>query len=163
VLIKIIIFFSKSKEKKHTTHTRTHTCSTHTHTHMLHAHSTPPCTHTCTPHAHNTDTHHAHSMHTPRTHHTCKYTVTHAHKYNACTHTSRTPHTCKQHKKLRAKEGNQFEFSFFGAGVVVSAKHISSTPKGESSSTVELQIGGVAAPELVWCSRSPPKHALILI
>jgi hypothetical protein len=32
--------------------------------------------------------------------------------------------------------------------------------KGESSSTVELQIGGVAAPELVWWSRSPPKHTL---
>jgi hypothetical protein len=65
-----------------------------------------------------------------------------------------------QNKKLRAKEGNQFKSSFFGAGVVVSAKHISSTPKGESSSTVELQIGGVAAPELVWWSRSPPKHVL---
>jgi hypothetical protein len=63
-------------------------------------------------------------------------------------------------KKMRAKEGNLFKSSFFGAGVVVSAKHISSAPKGESSSTVELQIGGVAAPELVWWSRSPPKHAL---
>jgi hypothetical protein len=31
---------------------------------------------------------------------------------------------------------------------------------GESSSTVELQIGGVATPELVWWSWSPPKHAL---
>jgi hypothetical protein len=61
---------------------------------------------------------------------------------------------------MRAKEGNLFKSSFFGAGVVVSAKHISSAPKGESSSTVELQIGGVAAPELVWWSRSPPKHAL---
>jgi hypothetical protein len=59
---------------------------------------------------------------------------------------------------VRAKEGNPFKLSFFGAGVVVSAKHISSTPKGESSSTVELQIGGVAAPELVWWSRSPLKH-----
>jgi hypothetical protein len=65
-------------------------------------------------------------------------------------------------KKMRAKEGNLFKSSFFGAGVVVSAKHISSAPKGESSSTVELQIGGVAAPELVWWSRSPPKHALTL-
>jgi hypothetical protein len=61
---------------------------------------------------------------------------------------------------LRAKEGNPFKLSFFGAGVVVSAKHIFSAPKGESSSTVELQIAGVAAPELVWWSRSPPKHAL---
>jgi hypothetical protein len=61
---------------------------------------------------------------------------------------------------MRAKEGNLFKSSFFGAGVVVSAKHISSAPKGDSSSTVELQIGGVAAPELVWWSRSPPKHAL---
>jgi hypothetical protein len=47
-----------------------------------------------------------------------------------------------------------------GAGVAISTKHISSAPKGESSSTVELQIGGAAAPELVWWSRSPPKHAL---
>jgi hypothetical protein len=61
---------------------------------------------------------------------------------------------------VRAKEGNPFKLSFFGAGVVVSAKHISSAPKGESSSTVELQIGGVATPELVWWSWSPPKHAL---
>jgi hypothetical protein len=61
---------------------------------------------------------------------------------------------------MRAKEGNLFKSSFFGAGVVVSAKHISSAPKGKSSSTVELQIGGVAASELVWWSRSPPKHAL---
>jgi hypothetical protein len=61
---------------------------------------------------------------------------------------------------MRAKEGNLFKSSFFGAEVVVSAKHISSAPKGDSSSTVELQIGRVAAPELVWWSRSPPKHAL---
>jgi hypothetical protein len=59
-----------------------------------------------------------------------------------------------------AKEGNPFKLSIFGVGVVVSAKHISSAPKGESSSTVELQIGGVAAPELVWWRRSSPKHAL---
>jgi hypothetical protein len=63
---------------------------------------------------------------------------------------------------MRAKEGNLFKSSFFGAEVVVSAKHISSAPKGDSSSTVELQIGGVAVPELVWWSRSPPKHALTL-
>jgi hypothetical protein len=62
-------------------------------------------------------------------------------------------------KKLRAKEGNLFKSSFFGAVVVVSAKHISSAPMGESSSTVKLQIGGVATPELVWWSWSPPKHA----
>jgi hypothetical protein len=61
---------------------------------------------------------------------------------------------------VRAKDDNPFKLSFFGAGVVVSAKHISSAPKGESSSTVELQIGGVAAPELVWWSWSSPKHAL---
>jgi hypothetical protein len=48
---------------------------------------------------------------------------------------------------MRGKEGILFKSSFFGAGVVVLAKHISS-PKGESSSTVELQIG-VVAPELV--------------
>jgi hypothetical protein len=64
---------------------------------------------------------------------------------------------------VRAKEGNPFKLSFFGAAVVVSAKHISSAPKEESSSTVELQIGGVAAPELVWWSRSPPKYALNMI
>jgi hypothetical protein len=63
-------------------------------------------------------------------------------------------------KKMRAKEGILFKSSFFGAGVVVSAKHISSSPKGESSSMVEPQIGGVAAPELVWWSRSSPKHTL---
>jgi hypothetical protein len=50
-----------------------------------------------------------------------------------------------------------------GAGVAISTKHIFSAPKGESSSTVELQIGGAAAPELVWWSRSPPKHALSLL
>jgi hypothetical protein len=56
-------------------------------------------------------------------------------------------------EKKRAKEGNLFKSSFCGAGVVVSAKHISSAPMEESSFTVELQIGGVAAPELVWWSR----------
>jgi hypothetical protein len=61
---------------------------------------------------------------------------------------------------MRAKEDNLFKFSFFGAGVAISAKHISSAPKGESSSTVELQIGGAAAPKLVWWSWSPPKHAV---
>jgi hypothetical protein len=30
---------------------------------------------------------------------------------------------------MRAKEGSLFKSSFFGAGVVVSAKHISSAPK----------------------------------
>jgi hypothetical protein len=63
---------------------------------------------------------------------------------------------------MRAKEGNLLKLSFFGAGVAISAKHISSAPKGESSSTVELQIGGAVAPELVWWSRSPPKHALTM-
>jgi hypothetical protein len=53
-----------------------------------------------------------------------------------------------QAKKLRAKEGNLFKSSFFRAGVVVSVKHISSAPKGESSFTVELQIGGVATPRV---------------
>jgi hypothetical protein len=70
-------------------------------------------------------------MHTGHTH------TTHAQ------HITYTP-AYKQNKKIEAKEGNLFKSSFFGAGVVVSAKHISSTPKGESSSTVELQIGGVA-------------------
>jgi hypothetical protein len=152
---KSLLFFQI--QKKHTTHT--HTCSTHAHTHMLHAHSTQHTMHTpmqpYTPmhaHMHTTLTH---TMHTACTNHAHTTQAT----THACTHTWRTHHTCKQHKKLRAKEGNQFKSSFFGAGVVVSAKHISSTPKGESSSTVELQIGGVAAPELVWWSRSPPKHA----
>jgi hypothetical protein len=63
-------------------------------------------------------------------------------------------------KKLREKEGNPFKLSFFEVGVAICAKHISSAPKGES--TVELQIGGAAAPELVWWSWSPPKHALNL-
>jgi hypothetical protein len=35
--------------------------------------------------------------------------------------------------------------------------------KGESSFTVEVQIGGAAAPEFVWRSRIPAKHALNLI
>jgi hypothetical protein len=48
------------------------------------------------------------------------------------------------------------------AGAVISAKHISSTPNCESSSTVKLQIGRAAALELVWRSWSPPKHALKL-
>jgi hypothetical protein len=47
---------------------------------------------------------------------------------------------------MRAKEGNLFKLSFFGVGDVIFVKHISSPPKGESSSTVELQIGGAAAP-----------------
>jgi hypothetical protein len=29
---------------------------------------------------------------------------------------------------MRAKEGNPFKLSFFGAGVIVSAKHISLAP-----------------------------------
>jgi hypothetical protein len=61
---------------------------------------------------------------------------------------------------MRSKEGNLFKLLFREVGVVISAKHISSSPKGEFSSTVELQIGGAAAPEWVWWSRSPAKHAL---
>jgi hypothetical protein len=61
---------------------------------------------------------------------------------------------------MRTKEGNLFKLLFFGAGVDIFAKHISSALEGESSSTVELQIGGAAAPEWVWRSRSPAKHAL---
>jgi hypothetical protein len=65
--------------------------------------------------------------------------------------------------------GTQFDTIFFNgiqvkASIfrveVISAKHISSPPKGESNSMVELQIGGAAAPEWVWRSRSPAKHAL---
>jgi hypothetical protein len=52
-------------------------------------------------------------------------------------------------KKMRAKESNLFKLSIFGAGIVICAKHISSAPKGGCSSTVELQIGGAAAPEWV--------------
>jgi hypothetical protein len=37
---------------------------------------------------------------------------------------------------------------------------LTSAPKQESSSTVELEIGGVAAPEWVSWSWSPAKHAL---
>jgi hypothetical protein len=65
-----------------------------------------------------------------------------------------------RNKKMRSKEGNLFKLLFREVGVVISAKHISSAPKGEFSSTVELQIGGAAAPEWVWWSRSPAKHAL---
>jgi hypothetical protein len=60
---------------------------------------------------------------------------------------------------MSAKEGNLFKFLFFGAGVVIFAKHISSALEGESSSTVELQIGVAAASKWVWRSRSPAKHA----
>jgi hypothetical protein len=58
---------------------------------------------------------------------------------------------------MRAKE--LFKLLFPGAGVVIYAKHIFSAPKGESSSTVELQIGGAAAREWLWWSRSHVKHA----
>jgi hypothetical protein len=65
-----------------------------------------------------------------------------------------------RNKKMRPKEGNLFKLLFREVGVVISDKHISSAPKGEFSSTVELQIGRAAAPEWVWWSRSPAKHAL---
>jgi hypothetical protein len=67
----------------------------------------------------------------------------------------------KKANDLMTKEGNSFKSSIFRVEVVISAKHISSAPTGESSSTVELQIGGAATPEWVWWSRSPAKHALI--
>jgi hypothetical protein len=114
-------FFSNSKEKTH--HAHTHAAHTDAHTHMMHAHSTPcthpcsrthPCTHTCTP-MHTTLTHTTHTPH--------MQVHTHAHTRHA--HTTHTNST----KKLRVKEGNQFKSSFFGARVVVSTKHISSTPK----------------------------------
>jgi hypothetical protein len=66
----------------------------------------------------------------------------------------------KKANDLRTKEGNSFKSSIFRVEVVISAKHISSAPTGESSSTVELQIGRAATPEWVWWSRSPAKHAL---
>jgi hypothetical protein len=75
---------------------------------------------------------------------------------------TRTAHQCNGIKKKRPKEGNLFKLLFREARVVISAKHIFSAPKGEFSSTVELQIGGAAAPEWVWWSRSPAKHALRL-
>jgi hypothetical protein len=59
-------------------------------------------------------------------------------------------HTAKhseRKKNLRAKEDKQLKLSNCGVGVVVSAKHLSSARKQESSSTVELEMGGVAAPE----------------
>jgi hypothetical protein len=43
---------------------------------------------------------------------------------------------------MRAKEGNLFKLLFFGVEDVISVKHISSAPKGESSSTVEQQLQG---------------------
>jgi hypothetical protein len=101
-------------------------------------------------------------QHTPTRTHTHAQHARHAHPRTAHQHiqhcTALAHHTSVQEK--RAKEHNLFKVSFFGAGVVISAKHISSASKGESSSTVELQIGGVAAPELFWWSWSPPKHAL---
>jgi hypothetical protein len=133
--LKIFSCLLKFKRKKTQA---THACNTHPHVHTQHPHVHTPM-HTQHAHVHT-------RMHTQHTH--------------ATTHTHSTAHTHACEKKKRAKEGNLFKSSFFGAGVVVSAKHISSAPKGESSSTVELQIGGVAAPELVWWSRSPPKHAL---
>jgi hypothetical protein len=115
----------------------THACNTHPHVHTQHPHVHTPM--------HSTHARHAH----PRTAHQ------HIQHCTALAH-----HTSVQEQ--RAKEHNLFKVSFFEAGVVISVKHISSAPKGESSSTVELQIGGVAAPELVWWSWSPPKHALKL-
>jgi hypothetical protein len=47
------------------------------------------------------------------------------------------------------KKGNLFKLSIFGAEVIISVKHVPSATKGESSSTVELQTGGAAAPEWV--------------
>jgi hypothetical protein len=119
-------------------------------------------------HAHAQHCTHTHSTHAPmhntaRRHNTC--TTRHAmHRHNTCTqHPHRTHNTHSVREKMRAKEVNLFKLPFFGVGVAISTKHISSAPKGESSSTVELQIGGVAAPELVWWSRSPPKHDLNLV
>jgi hypothetical protein len=69
----------------------------------------------------------------------------HTSTYNTAQHTHITP----AYRKNRPKEHNLFKLSFFGAGVIIFAKHISSAPKGESNSTVKLQIGGAAAPKWV--------------
>jgi hypothetical protein len=116
-----------------------------THTRTRHQHTCIPTRHALHTPMHNTHARHAH----PRT--------AHQHVQNCTTHAH---HTSVQGNKIRAKEHNLFKLSFFGAGVVMFAKHISSAPKGESSSTVELQIGGAAVLEWVWWSRSPAKHAL---
>jgi hypothetical protein len=149
------------KKTQHTAHhTRTHSTQHTPHTRTAHTTHTYTTHHTPRPYTHITEHTRTHSTHT-----------THAHAQHTYTrmHTQDTMHAHAQHitythawkhKKMRAKEGNLFKSSFSRAGVVVSAKHISSAPKGESSSAVELQIGGVVAPELVWWSRSPPKHAL---
>jgi hypothetical protein len=131
-------------------HTPMHSHTLHKCTHAMHMHTL----HTCT---------HAMHMHTLHTRHTpCTHTM---HRHTLHTRTRPTLHKPCTHalhkgKKLREKEGNPCKLSFLEVGVAISAKHISPAPKGESSSTVELQIGGAAAPELVWWSRSPPKHAL---
>jgi hypothetical protein len=142
-------------------HTSTHT---HSHTRTRHTQAHTPCTHPCTA------THYTHA-HTPCTCTHCTHATRHAHMPctgTHCTHahaqqcTNHAQQTLHKGKKLRQKRAIHSNYHFFEVGVAISAKHISSAPKGESSSTVELQIGGAVAPELVWWSRSPPKHALIL-
>jgi hypothetical protein len=71
----------------------------------------------------------------------------HAHSTHRHMHTARQHAHSEREKNLRAKEDKQLKLSICGVGVVVFAKHFSSAPKQESSSTVELQIGGVVAPE----------------
>jgi hypothetical protein len=94
------------KEKNSRTphrHTSTHALSHTTHMHTRHAH--------------------AHTAHTP---HAMHRHSTHTHSSLSTSHAQHTAYR----EKVRAKEGNPFKLSFFGAGVVVSAKHISSAPKG---------------------------------
>jgi hypothetical protein len=154
----LLVQIEKEKKLTHTTqaqqHTRTqsHTRAPYTGTHALHTPMHSHTLHTCT-HAMHMHTLHTRHAHTPCTGTHFTHAHAHAQHYTPCT--TRTA----QRKKFEGKRGQSIQ-TFFEVGVANSAKHISSVPKGKSSSTVELQIGGAAAPELVWWSRSPPKHAL---
>jgi hypothetical protein len=149
------------KEKMHAHHT-----GTPAHTHMpCTAHT--PCTHPCTgthcTHAIHRHTRHAHIHAQAHTAHT-PYTGTHAHARH-CTRTrTALTHQCtaRTHteKKIKGKRGQSIQTIILRSrSCYLCQTHLFSS-KGESNSTVELQIGRAAAPELVWWSRSPPKHTL---
>jgi hypothetical protein len=138
-LIKIITCLLKLKKRKHTTH-HTHARTAHS-THHAHVQHTPRIrTHACTQHPHDART--RTSTHTYRLHtHT-----THAHTGHACNHTTHT----RMQEKNEGKRGYSIQiFIFRSWSCCLSQTHLLIS-KGESSSMVEPQIGGVAAPELVW-------------
>jgi hypothetical protein len=120
----------------------------HRHTlHTRHTQAHTPCTHPCT------GTHCTHAVHR----HTRTRTALHTH-----THSTHAPmHSTHAHrKKIKGKRGQSIQTIILRSrSCYLCQTHLFSS-KGESNSTVELQIGRAAAPELVWWSRSPPKHTL---